>query len=104
MELQSQQFDDQEVQNALLPRRSEQEPASRQAPQQNQRGDNPLDAVMRSWRADNPWFDVDKPRIAFAVLYAKQLRQEQPNLLGRPFLDAISSRVSEVFGPWQPGQ
>src|SRR5487761_2348567 len=99
MEPQSQQFDNREVQNELLPQRSGQEQDPRQAPRQNRQGDSSVDAVMRNWRADNPWFDVDKPRIAFAVLYAKQLRQEQPNLLGRPFLDAISSRILEVFGP-----
>jgi len=29
--------------------------------------------------------------------YAKQLQQERPDLVGRPFLDAISVKVKDTF-------
>jgi hypothetical protein len=30
--------------------------------------------------------------------YAKQLQREQPDLVGRPFLDAVSDKVRDTFG------
>jgi hypothetical protein len=53
---------------------------------------------LKSWKADNPWFGSDYTKTQFAVRYAKQLQQEQPDLVGRPFLDAISAKVKDTFG------
>jgi hypothetical protein len=50
-----------------------------------------------SWRADNRWFGVDRARTEYALLYAKDLHLEQPDLAGRPFLNALSARVKEIF-------
>jgi hypothetical protein len=50
-----------------------------------------------NWQTENRWFGSDRARTEFALLYAKDLRQEQPGLTGRSFLDALSARVKEVF-------
>jgi hypothetical protein len=50
-----------------------------------------------SWHAENRWFGPDRARTEYALLYAKDLRQEQPDLTGRPFLNALSARVKEIF-------
>ena len=49
------------------------------------------------WHAENRWFGPDRARTEYALLYAKDLRQEQPDLTGRPFLNALSTRVKEIF-------
>jgi len=53
---------------------------------------------VTSWKADNPWFGSDYSRTQFAMRYAKQLQRERPDLVGRPFLDAISAKVKDTFG------
>ncbi len=53
---------------------------------------------FRTWQTDNAWFGSDRARTEFALLYQKQLRQERPDVTGRPLLDAVSARVREVFG------
>lgn len=50
-----------------------------------------------SWQSENRWFGSDHARTEFALLYAKDLRQAQPELGGRTFLNALSTRVREVF-------
>jgi TolA-binding protein len=52
---------------------------------------------LRSWKADNPWFGSDYARTQLAMRYAKQLQGERPDLVGRPFLDAISAKVKDTF-------
>jgi hypothetical protein len=52
-----------------------------------------------SWHAENRWFGSDRARTEYALLYAKDLRQEQPSLAGTLFLNALSARVKEVFLP-----
>jgi hypothetical protein len=49
------------------------------------------------WQSENRWFGSDHARTEYALLYAKDLRHEQPELTGRPFLNALSARVKEVF-------
>jgi septal ring factor EnvC (AmiA/AmiB activator) len=52
---------------------------------------------MTSWKSDNPWYGRDFAKTQFAMRYAKQLQQERPDLVGRPFLDAISAKVRDTF-------
>ena len=52
----------------------------------------------KSWRLENPWYGSDYAKTAFAMRYAKQLQQERPDLVGRPFLDTVSAKVNETFG------
>ncbi|HET7755666.1 MAG TPA: hypothetical protein VFK87_00270 [Steroidobacteraceae bacterium] len=51
------------------------------------------------WQTENRWFGSDRARTEYALLYARDLRQQQPELNGRPFLNALSVRVREVFAP-----
>lgn len=97
IELQRQQIENQRLQNELLRRRLEQEQNANQAPQIRQ-VENQLTPEFRSWQAANPWFGSDKPKTEFALLYAKQLKQDRPELVGKKFYDAVSAKVSEVFG------
>jgi TolA-binding protein len=53
---------------------------------------------VKSWKSENPWFGTDYARTQFAMRYAKQLQRDQPDLVGRPFLDALSAKVSDTFG------
>lgn len=50
-------------------------------------------------QTENRWFGSDHARTEYALLYAKDLRQEQPDLTGRPFLNALSAHVKDVFTP-----
>jgi len=52
---------------------------------------------LKSWKSENPWYGSDYAKTQFAMRYAKQLQQERPDLVGRPFLDAIAAKVSEKF-------
>jgi hypothetical protein len=52
-----------------------------------------------AWHVENRWFGTDRARTEYAVLYAKDLHREQPELAGRAFLNALSARVREVFAP-----
>jgi hypothetical protein len=54
-------------------------------------------AELRSWKSENSWYGSDYPKTQFAMRYAKQLQQERPDLVGRPFLDAISAKVRDTF-------
>ena len=52
---------------------------------------------LKSWKSDNPWYGTDYAKTQFAMRYAKQLQQERPDLVGRPFLDAISAKVRDSY-------
>ncbi len=52
---------------------------------------------LNSWKSDNPWYGSDYAKTQFAMRYAKQLQQERPDLVGRPFLEAISAKVKDTF-------
>src|ERR1700679_4275648 len=53
---------------------------------------------LRNWKSENPWFGTDYAKTEFAMRYAKQLQRDQPDLVGRPFLEAVSAKVSATFG------
>jgi hypothetical protein len=52
---------------------------------------------LKSWKSENPWYGSDYAKTQFAMRYAKQLQQERPDLVGRPFLDAVAAKVTEKF-------
>ena len=89
----------QQLNNELLQRKLEQERMSGQPPpQQSARVDYTATPEFQTWQAENPWFGTDRARTEFAVLYAKQLRQERPDLAGRPFLDTVTAKIRATFG------
>jgi hypothetical protein len=49
------------------------------------------------WVSENPWFGADKMKTQFAMQYAKQLRHQQPSVLGRMFFDNVAAKVREKF-------
>jgi TolA-binding protein len=52
---------------------------------------------LKSWKSDNPWYGTDFAKTQLAMRYAKQLQRERPDLVGRPFLNAISEKVRDTF-------
>ena len=96
--LQRAQEENQRLHNELLRRELAQTP-SPSAASPTSAADFASIAGFVSWRAENRWFGVDRARTEYALLYAKDLHLEQPDLAGRPFLNAVSARVKEIFAP-----
>jgi TolA-binding protein len=63
-----------------------------------QAADNSKASDLKSWKSDNPWYGSDYAKTEFAMRYAKELQHERPDLVGRPFLDALSAKVRDTFG------
>jgi TolA-binding protein len=92
LQRQQDQLAQQQVQIARQQAQPATRPATPAATEQSRR------AELRSWKAGNRWYGSDYARTQFAMRYARQLQQERPDLVGRPFLDAISARVRDTFG------
>ena len=94
--LQRAQEENQRLRNELL-RRELAQTLSPSAASPTSAGDFASIPGFAIWRAENRWFGADRARTEYALLYAKDLHLEQPDLAGRPFLNALSARVKEVF-------
>ena len=92
-----QQLENMRIQNALLLKQMEREKSANQ-PVQASAADYARNPEVKGWKSDNPWFGTDYPKTEFAMRYAKQLQRERPDLVGRPFLDAVSEKVRDTFG------
>ena len=94
-----QQLESMRLQNESLRKQLEREIANQPAhPVASNSTDPSRSQDINSWKTDNSWFGSDYARTQFAMRYAKQLQQEKPDLTGRPFLDALSTKVNEIFG------
>ena len=94
--LQRAQEENQRLRNELLRRELAQTP-SPSAASPTSTADVASIPGFASWHAENRWFGADRARTEFALLYAKDLHLEQPDLAGRPLLNALSARVKEIF-------
>jgi TolA-binding protein len=92
-----QQLENMRHQNELLRNQLEHEKSATQPAQALVR-DHSKPGEVKSWKADNPWFGSDYAKTQFAMRYARQLQKERPDLVGRPFLEAISAKVRDTFG------
>jgi hypothetical protein len=92
-----QQLENMRLQNELLQKQVERDKSMSQ-PVRASATDYSKAAEIKSWKSENPWYGRDYAKTEFAMRYAKQLEQEQPDLIGRPFLDAVSAKVSDTFG------
>ena len=92
-----QQLENMRLQNELLKKQLEQDKSAIQ-PVLARAVDYSKTPEVKSWKSDNPWYGVDYAKTAFAMRYAKQLEKERPDLVGRPFLDAVSEKVRDTFG------
>jgi small-conductance mechanosensitive channel len=90
-----QQLEDMRLQNELLQKQLEK---SASQPVQVSATDYSKTPEVKSWKSDNPWYGMDYAKTEFAMRYAKQLQQQRPDLVGRPFLDAVSEKVRDTFG------
>ena len=97
--LQQQKIENQRLQNESLKRSLERDQSTPQYATQESQGGSTLQPEFRDWQAANPWFGSDRAKTEFAMFYAKQLRQERPDLVGRPFFDKVTTKIQEVFGP-----
>jgi hypothetical protein len=52
----------------------------------------------QSWASDNAWFGTDKRRTSLAVGIAEELRQSNPELKERAFLDRVVAEVDKMLG------
>lgn len=52
--------------------------------------------LVAAWQAENPWYDSDPDRRAYADGVATQLRERQ-GLNGRALLDAVTAKVEQFF-------
>jgi TolA-binding protein len=91
-----QQLEDMRQQNEFLGQQLEHEKSPKQAAQLPV-SDDSRRQELKSWKASNPWFGSDYAKTDFAMRYAKQLQKERPDLVGRPFLDAVSAKVRDAF-------
>jgi small-conductance mechanosensitive channel len=91
-----QQLENMRLQNELLQKQLQQD-KSVNLPVRASATDYSRAAEVKSWKSENPWYGRDYAKTQFAMRYAKQLQQEQPDLVGRPFLDAVSAKVSDTF-------
>jgi hypothetical protein len=92
-----QQLENMRLQNELLLKQMEREKSENRSVQASA-ADSSKAPELRSWKSDNPWFGTDYAKTQFAMRYSKQLQQERPDLVGRPFLDAVSEKVRDTFG------
>lgn len=95
------QLENMRLQNENLRNQLDQEKSANQSAQPSA-ADNAKSAALktlevRDWKSDNPWYGTDYAKTQLAMRYAKQLQQERPDLVGRPFLDAISAKVRDTF-------
>jgi len=95
-----QQLENMRLQNELLQKQLEHDRVAVQAVQSVQASakDYSKTPEVNSWKSENPWYGVDYAKTDLAMRYAKQLQRERPDLVGRPFLDALSEKVRDTFG------
>jgi TolA-binding protein len=91
------QLENMRLQNEVLRKQLEQDKAVNQAVRAAAT-DYSKTPEIKDWKSENPWFGTDYAKTDFAMRYAKQLQRERPDLVGRPFLDAVSAKVSDTFG------
>jgi hypothetical protein len=92
-----QQLENMRLQNELLQKQMEHDKSANRLVQASAT-DYSKTPEIKGWKSDNPWFGRDYAKTEFAMRYAKQLQREQPDLVGRPFLDVVSEKVRAAFG------
>jgi septal ring factor EnvC (AmiA/AmiB activator) len=93
-----QQLETMRLQNETLRKQLEREAVTRPAsPVAAAAAASTRSADLKSWKAENPWYGTDYARTQFATRYMKRLEKEQPDLVGRELLDAVSAKVNETF-------
>jgi TolA-binding protein len=97
-----QQLEKMRVENEFLQKQLERDKSAIQAvqaaaPAQASAANYVKGPEVKDWKAANPWFGTDYPKTSFAMRYAKQLQKDRPDLVGRPFLDAVSEKVRDTF-------
>jgi hypothetical protein len=85
------------LQNELLQKQLEQDKSANQTFRASAT-DYSQTPEVKSWKSENPWYGTDYAKTDFAMRYARRLQQERPDLVGRPFLDALSAKVNNTFG------
>lgn len=68
-----------------------------EAPKEDQQKSEALDPVLQGWMAENSWYTKDNESTLYANSMAEYIRSTQPNLTGRPFLDAVKKEVEARF-------
>jgi TolA-binding protein len=92
-----QQLESMRQQNQLLQQQLEHDKSLVQSVRASTTGESKA-PELKSWKSENPWFGTDFAKTQLAMRYARQLQREQPDLVGRPFLDALTAKVNDTFG------
>jgi hypothetical protein len=58
---------------------------------------NEQQRVFQEWIVDNPWYEKDKQLQISANGLIDEVRNENPNLFGRSFLDKVKEKTQEYF-------
>lgn len=61
-----------------------------------------LSPEFLAWKADNPWFEKDRKRTAFALGAGEDLRANGDTSQGRAFYDKITAEVEAFFDRREP--
>lgn len=66
-------------------------------PKEEQSKPGTPDPVLQGWMNENAWYTKDNESTQYAISMADYIRNTQPNLEGRPFLDAVKKEVEIRF-------
>ena len=67
--------------------------------EKKQNTDTEVDPVLQSWLDENSWFGNDRRKTALTNAIGEEIREENPKLIGRAFLDELDKRIEEEFKP-----
>lgn len=60
--------------------------------------DHSQNPEFREWQESHPWFGTDRRRTSVAMGIANELRESEPDLKGRPFLDRVAEETELTLG------
>ena len=59
-----------------------------------------VDPAVAAWVAEKaPWYGTNKRKTALAMGIAQEIRESEPGLVGRPFLDRVAAEVEKELAP-----
>jgi hypothetical protein len=80
----------------------EAEPAKRRSserPNERPTGEDPQsNPEFRSWQEAHPWFGSDRRKTSVAMAIANELRESEPGLKGKSFLDKVAEETERTLG------
>lgn len=66
-------------------------------PEDKKPASNKPDPVLQAWLDQNDWFGSDKRMTRICNSIGEDLREDYPDLVGKPFLDKLSEEIEKEF-------